>query len=79
MVDIRRAGGRGLDREHEHGVGRQQEAVLELGRSDRYAGLHVHGVRSHGSHAGRPWPVSVTRTRSRPKRPKRRARPLQDF
>ena len=32
MADLRRAGGRGVDREHEHGVGRQQEALPHVGR-----------------------------------------------
>ena len=41
---VRRARGRHLDREHEHGAGRQQEAVPELGRDHCDAGSHEHDL-----------------------------------
>ena len=45
---VRRAGGRDLDREHEHGPGRQQEAVPDVGRDYQADKLDKRPLRSLG-------------------------------
>ena len=52
VADLRRPGGRRLDREHEHGAGRQQEAVSDERRGHPDVAAHDHAVRDHGSLAG---------------------------
>ncbi len=37
MVDLRRSRGLGVDREHEHGAGREQEVVSHVRRNHRLA------------------------------------------
>ena len=45
---LRRAGGRLVDREHEHGAGRQQDAVPGQQRAHQVHALHPHALRGPG-------------------------------
>ena len=42
--DLRRAGGRALDREHEHCAGRQQDVVSRQQRAHQVHAVHPHAV-----------------------------------
>ena len=54
MDNKRRSGRRAVDREHEHGPGRQQDALFGQLRAYQTQQHHPHGVRGPGSRCSVP-------------------------